>query len=335
MMNPDEQDPAAAVRKRVVNSLGIDYGAGVEDAPVTPVPAPAAPRITTQPVPVTPTATTPTAPSAPAAPAPQAGQFANSNQGFVDWAFQKYGESKTRQGMVDAAAGGGLPKMLAEYAAATGNTANYLGGPSGDRVDFGQGVQDALTSGGQIWNAAGGGGGGGAGGVAGAGAGGAGAAGSGNAFTDQIRQMLMARIRQNQAPVDQNAPQIREAMDAARLEAGRASDQERKDLAERAYASGDLGGDTIRQGVMQSAERNAVGLGSMRAKLIMQQYQAQRQELSDDMTRALASGDAQSAREAQAALAQLDATIRREGYGIQMAQFAANKNSDTVTAVDH
>jgi hypothetical protein len=58
---------------------------------------------------------------------------------------------------VNAQAGGGLQNMLQAYSAATGNQANYLAGPSGDRVDFGQGVQDALTSGGQIWNAAGGG----------------------------------------------------------------------------------------------------------------------------------------------------------------------------------
>lgn len=90
---------------------------------------------------------------------PQQGQFSNNNQGLLDWATQKYGPSASRGGgFVDAQAGGGLENILKAYAAATGNTANFQGGPSGDRVDFGQGPQDALTSGGQIWNAAGGGG---------------------------------------------------------------------------------------------------------------------------------------------------------------------------------
>lgn len=97
--------------------------------------------------------------------APQAGQFANNQQGFLDWATKQYGADPQRgQGFVNAQAGGGLQKMLSDYAAATGNTANFQGGPSGDRVDFGQGAQDALTSGGQIWNPAGGSGGGNAGG---------------------------------------------------------------------------------------------------------------------------------------------------------------------------
>jgi len=92
-------------------------------------------------------------------PPPMAGQFANNNQGFLDWATQQYGADPTRgAGFVNAQAAGGLQNMLQAYSQATGNTANFLGGPSGDRVDFGQGVQDALTSGGQIWNAAGGGG---------------------------------------------------------------------------------------------------------------------------------------------------------------------------------
>lgn len=95
-------------------------------------------------------------PTTPAA--PQAGQFANSNQGFLDWATQKFGASPTRgSGFVDLPQGQ-LQQVLAQYAAATGNTASFQGGPSGDRVDFGQGQQDALTSGGQIWNAQGGGG---------------------------------------------------------------------------------------------------------------------------------------------------------------------------------
>lgn len=89
----------------------------------------------------------------PAAQAPQAGQFAKSQQGFLDWATQKYGADPTRgSGFVNAQAGGGLQNMLQQYGQATGNTATFQGGPSGDRVDFGQGIQDALTSGGQIWN---------------------------------------------------------------------------------------------------------------------------------------------------------------------------------------
>jgi hypothetical protein len=338
----DPLDPAAQVRKRVV--------AGVQqDDALAPVPAPAvstvpAPQYNAQAQPEAPTLpsapapgqyTTPgtPAPTATPAPAPPSG---NADRTWLDWIVKTYGPSKTRQGadagaFADLPAGTSLEQVIQRFNQETGSQAKYMGGPSGDRVDFGNGVTDALTSQGQLWSDYGGRGGPGV--PAGGGGGGIGAgggAGSGNAYTDQIRAMLMERIKRNQGPLNEQDSGITEAMNAARLEAGRTSDQERKDLAERAYASGDLGGDTIRQGVMQSAEKNAVGLGSMRAKLIMQEYATRRAELSDDMQKALASGDAQMAREAQVALAQLDATVRREGYGIQMAQFAQNQNQNTV-----
>lgn len=92
--------------------------------------------------------------------APQAGQFANSQQGFLDWATKTYGADPTRgQGFVNAQAGGGLANMIKAYTAATGNQAQFLGGPSGDQVSFAGGpVSDALTSGGSIWNPGAGGG---------------------------------------------------------------------------------------------------------------------------------------------------------------------------------
>lgn len=90
--------------------------------------------------------------------APQAGQFANSQQGFLDWATQKFGVSPTRGAGFANIPQGQLASVVKQYAQATGNTANFAGGPSGDRVDFGQGPTDALTSGGQIWNPSAGGG---------------------------------------------------------------------------------------------------------------------------------------------------------------------------------
>ena len=67
----------------------------------------------------------------------QQGQFANTNQGFLDWATQQYGADPNRgSGFVNAQAGGGLQNMLQQYQQSTGNTANYQAGPSGDRVDW-------------------------------------------------------------------------------------------------------------------------------------------------------------------------------------------------------
>jgi hypothetical protein len=82
--------------------------------------------------------------------APEAGQWAPTNQGFLDWATaKKVGE---QQGSFIKIPPAQLPALLQRYTQETGNQANFQGGPSGDRVDFGQGTQDALTSSGQIWN---------------------------------------------------------------------------------------------------------------------------------------------------------------------------------------
>jgi hypothetical protein len=81
--------------------------------------------------------------------APQAGQWAPTNQGFLDWATKNFGADANSFVKIDPAQ---FQQILARYTQETGNQANYIGGPSGDQVDFGQGTQDALTSSGQIWN---------------------------------------------------------------------------------------------------------------------------------------------------------------------------------------
>lgn len=97
-------------------------------------------------VPAAPGAAPPTPP-----PAAQAGQWAPTNQGFLDWSTKTYGTEKPGSAFVDTH---GVPfeDVLKRYREETGNRADYLGGPSKDRVDFGQGVQDAWTSGNRIWN---------------------------------------------------------------------------------------------------------------------------------------------------------------------------------------
>lgn len=168
--------------------------------------------------------------------------------------------------------------------------------------------------------------------TANAGGGGAPVAGSAsNPWLDEMRQQLRSRMATDQTPVDENVPQIAQALSAARLEGGRSMDTERKALAERLYAQGggDVSGNELSQGIQQSAERNATGMSQLRANLIMTEYQARRSDLNDAMQQALASGDAQMAREVQMSLAQLDATLRREGYGVNMAQFAQLQNNNS------
>jgi hypothetical protein len=75
---------------------------------------------------------------------------------WLDWINQAYGPSASRgSGFADLPQGTSLGDVVSRFNADTGGQARYLAGPSGDRVDFGtgRGVEDVLTSGGQLWQA--------------------------------------------------------------------------------------------------------------------------------------------------------------------------------------
>lgn len=105
---------------------------------------------------------------------------AKAGTSWLDWIAQTYGTSKSRGGgFADLPAGTNLEQAIGRFNQETGANARYIGGQSGDQVDFGQGPTDALTAGGQLWQnpyglgsgpAAGGGGGGGVGAPGGGGA---------------------------------------------------------------------------------------------------------------------------------------------------------------------
>lgn len=84
---------------------------------------------------------------------PAAGGGAGGDKPWLDWINATYGQSKSRgTGFSDLPQGVTLEQAIGRYNQETGANAKYIGGPSGDRVDFGQGVTDALTAGGQLWS---------------------------------------------------------------------------------------------------------------------------------------------------------------------------------------
>lgn len=144
-----------------------------------------------------------------------------------------------------------------------------------------------------------------------------------------LRQILMDRIKGLQGPFDPNAdPGITVPFEAARATAQRQLDSERQALAERLFAEGggDVQGGELTQGIQQSQERTALGLGSLRGELVVREIATRRAELQDTLQLAIASGDAAAARDIQWRMAQLDAILRREGYGIDMAKYLAGIN---------
>ncbi len=279
--------------------------------------------------------------------APEAGQWANSNQGFLDWSTARYGADPERgSGFVNEAAGGGFEKMLGDYGRATGNTATYLAGPSGDRADFGQGVQDARTSDGKIWNnertgaggpggsrPPGGGGGGGYGGdtylngVPGGRGGGPGGSTSSSGprggdgwmgttpgqGTD-LFNALLKRSQQSLA-VDATDPIIRNQADAhgAQLERGRT-----KYLQEQAERGGNNANISAEQ--RSSAEQVGQGTADFESALMGQEVTARRQEIQHalDGARGILSDEQQL--QLQEELAQLSRAESRYQFDSGMGQ---------------
>jgi hypothetical protein len=319
-------------------------------APVQlPAPGPYAPAPATK----IPSAAAPTARPAAAAPSATGYNRALEDQ-WLNFVGQNYSSGASSRGGGFHAGGnqyrGNLQGVADAFNQQTGGQARVAGE---DRIDFGYGPVDVITSDGDWWMeqpAGTGGGGGGGGSSSGGGGGGQAAApaptGGGGSllagggqggwtqdFITQLRAMLMQRLGEAGKPVDENDAYIQAPLSAARNEASRQIDTERGELAERLYAQGGgLNTGALTQGIQASRERTATGLGNLRATLITRELDSRRTEMRDLLQMALASGDASLAREVQMQLAQLEATLRREGYGLQAGMFEANLNQQAVNA---
>jgi hypothetical protein len=150
----------------------------------------------------------------------------------------------------------------------------------------------------------------------------------GSAYQNQIRDLIMQQLQQLQKPVSADDPAIAAQQNAYRLSRDRDAQQTRGIMAERAAAEGlNSGGsgsgafDTTVQGIYETAGQDkAENLSG----LMGEEQQAKRSQLTTLLNIALQSGDAESVRQLQMQLAQLDATLTREGRVQQNNQFNAN-----------
>lgn len=152
----------------------------------------------------------------------------------------------------------------------------------------------------------------------------------GNPFQDQMRQMILDRLRSAQAPVDPNAPEIASALSASSDALARQQKLQRSQTAERLYAQGGLQTDALGRNIQQSNERNATAQSGLKATLLMNAYNQKRTELTNLLQLAVSSGDADSARMVQLQLAALQAQIQREGIGANLAIAGQSNNNITV-----
>lgn len=149
----------------------------------------------------------------------------------------------------------------------------------------------------------------------------------------QVRQFLLARLKEASAPVNESDQNIAAPLSAARDETARATDTERTALAERLYAQGGgLNSNALTQGIQQSSERNAGQLSGLRASLISNEYNARRTQMTQLLSQALASGNTDAAQQIQVEIAALNAALQRENLGVNVAEFGAQLNQNAALA---
>lgn len=148
-----------------------------------------------------------------------------------------------------------------------------------------------------------------------------------SSWTKEMREKLLEQLALASQPVDENDPTIRQIMTGAQIENARAQEMERHALSERLFANQDLNSNSINQQVQQSAERTAGKMATLKGTLMQQELESRRSTIQNLLNEALASGDAEAAREIQVALANLDARIAREQMGGTLAMYEQDQNS--------
>ena len=130
-----------------------------------------------------------------------------------------------------------------------------------------------------------------------------------------LRELISGRLTEASKPVDATAPGIKEILASQRLARQRASERQRSQVAVRLGEDnlGDSGAfDTAISGIEQ---QRGEGEASDIADVLGREHQAKRQELLQLYQMAVASGDAEMARNVQQQLAVIDAAIQRQQLG--------------------
>jgi hypothetical protein len=99
-----------------------------------------------------------------------------------------------------------------------------------------------------------------------------------SALNGPMRDAILAQLQKAQQPVDPNDPSIKPSVDAFRAESQRGLDDTRNALAERAYATGNLGQGGYDQLQQQAREKMGLGVANFSGQA-MQNAQAQKQAM--------------------------------------------------------
>jgi hypothetical protein len=147
-------------------------------------------------------------------------------------------------------------------------------------------------------------------------------------FQNQIRAMLMQQMGAMGKPVDENDPAISGELQSQDRLAERTRQDRRAASAERMAAqglnTGGQGSGAFDQETAAGYQDKNNGLSDVRSQLFSRELTARRDKLTQMMSMAMQSGDAEAARSIQMALAQMNDQLQRAQLGQQKSQFDDN-----------
>jgi hypothetical protein len=254
---------------------------------------------------------------------------------WLNWIHSAYGDSASRGGGF-ADTNQDLNSVVDRYNRETGSQAKFMGGPSGDRVDFGNGAEDVKTGEGQLWfnygpggppgqkpGAGSGGGGGGGGSYSGGGGTGSGGylndrGGKSNALYD----LLMKRATQS-TQVDPNDPIIKGQTDAYDAQGQQAR---RNFLAASAEKEGPYGNAASES--RRSAEELGKSTGAFQAQAMQHELDARRREIEGALSGAQGLLTDEQRISLQEELSKMQMNQQNDQFGRSLAQGQSQFNAN-------
>jgi hypothetical protein len=228
------------------------------------------------------------------------GQYGKDEAGAARWAGE-HGIQYSGGDTINLPNGGGLIDILGNFKSGQNVTNNWTAAGNNGSNPNGAAI--------------------GAGGMPGA----TGASPGGSDFTSQIRALLMSRLGDLGKPVTEDDPAIAGQLQSQDRSIERDRQARRAAMAERAAAQGLIQGGAssgafdaeVASGYEDAGQRKS----DVRSQLFGRELESRRQQLSQLLAMAMQSGDAESARGLQMAIAQMDNALRGRSLDFQQGQW--------------
>lgn len=142
-----------------------------------------------------------------------------------------------------------------------------------------------------------------------------------SAYNQKLRDMMLAQLNGLTGSIDENNPELSPAISAYNTQSQRDQQTERDQLAERAYARGDLNSGGFDTQITQGREAAAGKRANFSGSMVYQANVQRRQQLQAMMQTAVSAGLTDRAQAIQTRIADIDAELRRMGMNLQNSQF--------------